>query len=223
MIIKKCSKCQLEKPSLSFNKDGSKKHGLSSRCKDCAREATRDWSAKNPEKKKLADKDYYLANRESIKSRQGAWRQNNLERVRRLSNEWRLNNYEKVAASKAKWKNENPEKRAEAVKRWQKQNPDVHAFHASMRRDKIRKSALAKAYSSEIRKIYKDCRDKTNQTGVRHNVDHIFPLVGKQSNGLHVPWNLRIIPEIENKIKGNQEPSEERLTFSWMSKFYELS
>lgn len=41
-------------------------------------------------------------------------------------------------------------------------------------------------------------------TGIPHEVDHIFPLLGKHCSGLHVPWNLRIIPAAKNRGKGNR-------------------
>lgn len=46
-------------------------------------------------------------------------------------------------------------------------------------------------------------RNRLNQeTGVRHEIDHIIPLAGKNVCGLHVHWNMRVITSSENRRKG---------------------
>ena len=47
---------------------------------------------------------------------------------------------------------------------------------------------------------YAEALTITEQTGVKHEIDHIVPL---SKGGPHAPWNLQILTSIQNKNKGN--------------------
>jgi hypothetical protein len=46
----------------------------------------------------------------------------------------------------------------------------------------------------------------TSKTGIPHEVDHWYPLMHLNCCGLHVPWNLRVVPTVLNQAKGNRLP-----------------
>ena len=62
---------------------------------------------------------------------------------------------------------------------------------------------LSKGHKQAIEAIYKECQGVTEETGLKHHVDHIIPLRGKTVSGLHVPWNLQILLASDNCKKKN--------------------
>lgn len=55
-----------------------------------------------------------------------------------------------------------------------------------------------------IKETYDLARKRSVATQIKWEVDHIIPLRGAAVSGLHVPWNLQVIPRRLNRTKGNK-------------------
>ncbi len=58
----------------------------------------------------------------------------------------------------------------------------------------------------QIKEFYQLAEALTKETGIPHEVDHIYPLCGDMCSGLHVPWNLRVVTEHVNRVKNKRPP-----------------
>lgn len=106
---------------------------------------------------------------------------------------------------KAKAAMQPPEKRREYRRKWKQQNPDVVRAHIAQKKSRLRiatPKALSKEHRRQNREFYVAAAALSRSTGVTYSVDHAVPLAGKNICGLHVPWNLQIIPLEDNCKKG---------------------
>lgn len=105
---------------------------------------------------------------------------------------------------KAAWRRANPERLAAQKRRHHQANRGYYHSLKSLRERDVLQACPAWADRRAINAIYAECRSTTMQTGIPHHVDHIVPLRGKTVCGLHVPWNLQVLPAAENLRKSNR-------------------
>lgn len=107
------------------------------------------------------------------------------------------------------WYQQNRERKLAQTAVRQKNNPVERA--ASVGKTRAKRlgrlpSWLTPEQLLEMRAFYQKAWDLTQETGVLHEVDHIYPLKGETVSGLHVPSNLQVLTRSENCKKGNSMP-----------------
>ena len=176
--MKCCTKCKETKPYEMFTKEKSTSDGFSRWCRSCKKEYKDAWYEKNAESERTKAMQYHYKNYEK--------------------------NKEKLAAKVLKWQKENKEKYAAKSKRCYEKTKHrkfaSQAFARAHKRNAVPKW-INKELKQDIQKFYIEARLKTRETGTKYEVDHIVPLMGESVCGLHVPWNLRVITQFENRSK----------------------
>jgi hypothetical protein len=130
------------------------------------------------------------------------FRQKNSDLVKKYNK----SNKTKLNEQKINWRDNNQEKTKLATKKWYKNNTaKVFASVRNRNLAKIQRTPnwLNVGHIAEIESVYEYC-SALRQAGLDYHVDHIVPLRGKTVSGLHVPWNLQVIPGSENMSKGNR-------------------
>lgn len=106
------------------------------------------------------------------------------------------------------WAEKNREQRAAYMSKWGKKNaPHISAKNAHRNAAKF-SATPAWADLNSIADFYRRAKELTALTGVRHEVDHFYPLQGRLVCGLHCEANLRVITKVENIRKLNRMPEE---------------
>jgi 4-hydroxy-L-threonine phosphate dehydrogenase PdxA len=138
------------------------------------------------------NKIYYLKNKEKIDQQVKNWYRENKEYQKKKAQDWRDENKTRVL---------------EKVSEYQKNNKGkVNAKAKKYFLDKMHRTPpwLNNEHFKAIEQIYIQAEELTNKTGIKHHVDHIVPLRGKNVSGLHVPWNLQVLTATENIRKSNK-------------------
>lgn len=90
--------------------------------------------------------------------------------------------------------------------RWSRANPHICAAIVAKRRAVKRMATPSWADQSAIRVFYEIAARVSKCTGINHEVDHYYPLKGRQVCGLHCEQNLQVIPAVLNMKKGSKCP-----------------
>ena len=104
---------------------------------------------------------------------------------------YRERNREKIRAGQRKWVKENKPK---VLAR-------THVYQAA--KQNATPKWLTLDQHRQMLAIFIKAAELTKELGP-HEVDHIIPLCGQNVSGLHVPWNLQILPRFENRSKHNK-------------------
>jgi hypothetical protein len=196
--LKTCCKCQAAKQLDAFGRLSSAKDGLTYACLDCTRIKMKAWRSANHER------DRFLKNN---------WAEKNKDKLKEKSKRYYAENKEKHTAVCKKWNEKNRAKKREYVYKWVNQNRATkYAWNAKRRAMRLNAmpSWLSAIELAQIQEMYDVAAAITVQTGIQHHVDHIHPLQGNGFNGLHVPWNLRVISAFDNLSKNNRLPVEDK-------------
>ena len=90
------------------------------------------------------------------------------------------------------------------IKDWKVRNQAKVRMQTACRRAKKKSAQPEWVSSADLLGYYKQAKRLSDIIGIEYHVDHIVPLQSETVCGLHVPWNLQIIPAWQNLQKQNK-------------------
>ena len=185
--MKQCKYCFGIKNRDNFTRHSETHDGYSNQCRECFNQKRP--SRAGSEYSREMWKKYYAENSDRLKNRHKGCHiraEKSRQRYQQKRNQILAQHYKysKLPTSKAK-----------------------HAARQKFREQKKRSATpewLTNNQLAEIENIYWMAQDLKLVSGQEYHVDHIVPLQGEEICGLHVPWNLQILPADMNLSKSNK-------------------
>lgn len=149
-------------------------------------------------------KAQYERNREAAIADAIRWNKTNSERRKEICKKWYEENKEKHNAYNAEWREQNKDYHRALIADWKERNKGRMAASVRKRQAaKIKRSiTLSARHEQDMVHVYNQCA-LLRHLGYDYHVDHIVPLQSAVVSGLHVPWNLQVIPAQQNYAKSN--------------------
>ena len=178
ILSRQCNCCKISKPLDEFNRDKNLALGRKYQCRACKSVEAKVRRERQPEK----SKSFYANNRSAALARAKEYYEINRERKLAYLAEYRKKNADRLKEQRAanQWR----VTRSQAARR-------AKLKHASL--------GLGQAFVAEIEGFYRFCSLFSG-----FEVDHIVPLANNKVCGLHAPWNLQVVPQLDNRRKKNR-------------------
>lgn len=154
----------------------------------------------------VAHRERYHADPLRLEKRKAGY-QRNREKILAAQKEYAARKSDQIRARKAEYTRANRESLSATHRRW-RNGPGRHKAAAvqNERRHRHRRQTPPWVDRNACRVFYEIASRASRCTGIPFEVDHVIPLAGKAVSGLHVPWNLAVIPAYQNRKKGNRLP-----------------
>jgi hypothetical protein len=204
--MKTCTCCKEVKPVDLFGPYKRSKDGLFSHCRECVRK--RASAYRNTPEGRAREAAYTKANLQRIYARRKAKRDADPEAAQAASRAYYLKRRDEFLAKQREryWSNIDASRAYQTE--YRKARPALARLWYSERR--LAKTAATPAWADpkEILAAYEAADLLMQITGEWYEVDHVIPLRGAIARqhvvcGLHVGYNLQVIPKIENRRKSN--------------------
>lgn len=166
-------------------------------------ESQRRYRERHPEKAAAHVLRWHAANQDRVRDIKRRYRERNREAIREQSRTYSHASY-----------HADPVAYRERGRRWRSDNKALClAFSAARKALKLRATPLWLTVErrEQTAQMYVRAAAVSKFFGFPCDVDHIHPLRGKDRTGLHVPWNLQILPSQANKSKHNKAPEQFRV------------
>lgn len=205
--MKNCRKCLADKPLTDFAVNRATPDGRHRICKLCDAAKARAWHHRNKPRVAARKLVWREANREHVLAKDRARYTADPIGISAKRREYYRKNKTKVVARVMAYNAARPDDARRRVREWSYRNPTkLRKYSATRRAIKMQAQPtwLSAVQLAQIQEFYDIAEARTVQTGETHHVDHIEPLRGKTSRGLHVPWNLQVLTAFDNLSKGNR-------------------
>lgn len=222
--MKTCAKCHLNKNDDLFTKRKTNKDGLHPYCRECKNASEVARRAPIREQINSVERDRYLANPEPYREKEKRRMADPVRAAQKIASqkEWLSQNAGKTAEYCARHREKHLIKRREdslarywrdveinrkKMLEYQKNNRSRFTANSNMRyagKLKATPPWLTKDHKAFMQVTYAMAEKMSAEFGYKFHVDHIHPLRGQDVCGLHVPWNLQVIPAFDNQSKGNR-------------------